>query len=241
MKTITNELNLTVQRDELCPNGSSQFFLTKGAIMTTALYGRVSTGFQQTGLESQRMALKNWCETKSITDYVLYEDFAVSGTKVSRPSLDKMMNEVRSGKIKRVVVYSFSRFARSTTQLLSALEEFRLLNVEFVSLSEQVDTSSAIGKALFTIISAIATLERDLVSERVKNGMLSAKAKGKRIGRPSTIKPELIMTLHHEGYNQREIAKMLNIGQATVARTLKKHDSKQKSKNHFESELDDSK
>lgn len=142
------------------------------------------------------------------------------------------MAEVRSGKIERVVVYSFSRFARSTTQLLSALEEFRLLNVEFVSLSEQVDTSSAIGKALFTIISAIATLERDLVSERVKNGMVSAKAKGKRIGRPSTVKPELIMTLYRENYTQREIAKMLNIGQATVARAIKKHDPKQNGSDH---------
>lgn len=208
--------------------------------MTTAIYARVSTQTQSSGLSSQVMALENWCKANGITDYVLYQDFAISGTKASRPELDKMMNEVRSGKIKRVAVYSFSRFGRSVSQLLSALEEFRLLNVEFVSLSEQLDTSSAVGKALFTIISVIATLERDLVSERVKNGMENAKAKGKRIGRPSTVRPELILTLNHEGYTQREIAKMLNIGQATVARTIKKHDSKQNATDHSESESNDS-
>ena len=200
--------------------------------MATALYGRVSTGLQQTGLESQRMALENWCKTKGIEDFILYEDFGVSGTKASRPQLDRMMADVRSGKIKRVVVYSFSRFARSTTQLLSALEEFRLIGCEFVSLSEQVDTSTAIGKALFTIISAIATLERDLISERVKNGMMNAKAKGKKIGRPHTIQRKLVMTLKSEGYTHRQIAKMLNIGQASVSRIAKSNDPNNSGDDH---------
>lgn len=208
--------------------------------MTTAIYARVSTQTQSSGLSSQIMALENWCKTKGITDYVLFEDFGVSGTKASRPSLDRMMNDVRSGKIKRVCVYSFSRFARSTSQLLNALEEFRLIGCEFVSLSEQVDTSTAIGKALFTIISAIATLERDLISERVKNGLLSAKAKGKKIGRPSTIKKELVLTLKSEGYTHRQIATMLGIGQASVSRIAKEHDSKKKETNHLESSDSDS-
>lgn len=208
--------------------------------MTTALYSRVSTNLQQSGLESQRRALEDWCKMKGIEDFILYEDFAISGGKCSRPQLDKMMGDVKEGRIKQVVVFSFSRFARSTSFLMQSLDLFLLLKVNFVSLSENVDLSTPIGRAMFTIISAIGTLEKEQIGQRVRNGMISAKQKGKRIGRPSTVKPELIITLNGEGYTQREIAKMLNIGQSTVTRTLKKHDSKQKTPDHSDSETSDS-
>lgn len=203
--------------------------------MTTALYSRTSTNLQQSGLESQRRALEDWCKLKGISDYVLYEDFAISGGKCSRPELDKMMKDVKDGKIKQVVVFSFSRFARSTSFLMQSLDLFLLLKVNFVSLSENVDLSTPIGRAMFTIISAIATLEKEQIGQRVRNGMISAKQKGKRIGRPSTIKPEVILTLHCEGYTQREIAKILRIGQSTVGRVIKKYDSKEKSSDLSES------
>lgn len=203
--------------------------------MTTALYSRTSTNLQQSGLESQRRALEDWCKLKGISDYVLYEDFAISGGKCSRPELDKMMKDVKEGKIKQVVVFSFSRFARSTSFLMQSLDLFLLLKVNFVSLSENVDLSTPIGRAMFTIISAIATLEKEQIGQRVRNGMISAKQKGKRIGRPSTIKPEVILTLHYEGYRQREIAKILRIGQSTVGRIIKKYDSKEKPSDPSES------
>lgn len=187
-----------------------------------ALYSRVSTDRQQTGLESQRRALEEYCKGRGIINYEVFEDFNVSGSKSSRPQLDRMMKEAREGKLESVIVYSFSRFARSTKFLLDSLEEFSLLNVNFVSLSENVDLSSAIGRAMFTIISAIATLERELISERVKNGMLNAKAKGKRIGRPQTINDELIATLRAEKYSYREISKMLNIGQGSITASLRR-------------------
>lgn len=203
--------------------------------MTTALYSRVSTNLQQSGLESQRRALEDWCKLKGISDYVLYEDFAVSGGRSSRPELDKMMKDVKEGKIKQVVVFSFSRFARSTSFLMQSLDLFLLLKVNFVSLSENVDLSTPIGRAMFTIISAIATLEKEQIGQRVRNGMISAKQKGKRIGRPSTTKPEVVLTLHYEGYKQREIAKILRIGQSTVGRIIKKYDSKEKPSDPSES------
>lgn len=190
--------------------------------MKTALYSRVSTDKQSNGLESQRRALEDWCRTKGITDYEVFEDFNVSGSKQSRPQLDRMMKEVREGKISMVVVYSFSRFARSTKFLLDSLEEFSLLKVNFVSLSENIDLSSAIGRAMFTIISAIATLERELISERVRNGMINARAKGRRIGRPQTLNDELIFTLRSEGYSYREISKMLSIGQGSITAAIKR-------------------
>jgi DNA invertase Pin-like site-specific DNA recombinase len=197
--------------------------------MKTALYSRVSTDKQSSGLEAQTRSLLEYVKVKGITNYEVFEDFNVSGSKQSRPQLDRMMKEVREGKIDSVVVYSFSRFARSTKFLLDSLEEFSLLKVNFVSLSENVDLSSAIGRAMFTIISAIATLERELISERVRNGMVNAKAKGRRIGRPQKLNDDLIATLRAENYSYREISKMLNIGQGSITAALRRVAHKRKS------------
>lgn len=206
--------------------------------MKAALYSRVSTAMQSNGLESQRRALEEYCRTKGITDYEVFEDFNVSGSKSSRPELDRMLREVRENKFDIVLVYSFSRFARSTKFLLDSLEEFSLLKVNFVSLSENIDLSSAIGRAMFTIISAIATLERELIAERVRNGMVNAKAKGKRIGRPQTINDDLIATLRLENYSYREISKMLNIGQGSITASLRR--TARKLSNQAQTEPDDS-
>lgn len=194
--------------------------------MKTALYCRVSTDKQSNGLESQTRALVEHCKSKGITDYEVFEDFNVSGSKQSRPQLDRLMELARKGHFDTVIVYSFSRFARSTRFLLEALEEFSHLKVNFISLSENIDLASPMGRAMFTIISAIATLERELIAERVRNGLANAKAKGRRIGRPRTVPDELVCTLRSEGYTFREIAKMLNIGQGSVTAALKR--SKQK-------------
>lgn len=123
-----------------------------------ALYSRVSTANQVKGLEAQERSLENYINQNSIKSYKKFSDSNVSGAKASRPQLDILMQEVVERKVSKIVVYSFSRFARSTRHLLDALEIFKKHNVEFVSLSEQIDTSSAIGTAFFTIIGAIAQL-----------------------------------------------------------------------------------
>lgn len=141
------------------------------------LYARVSTDQQATGLESQVRALKDYCRLNGIENYELFADENQSGTKASRPALDRMMMAVRNNEAECVVVYSFSRYARSTTHMLAGLEEMKKANTNFVSLTEKVDTNSPIGKAIFVIISAIATLERELIAERVRNGLANARAK----------------------------------------------------------------
>ena len=113
-----------------------------------------------------------------------YVDIA-SGGKDRRPGLDDMMADARKKKFDVVMVWRFDRFARSTKHLLKALEEFRHLGIDFISYQENIDTGSPMGQAMFTIISAVAELERNIISERVKGGMRRAKAAGKKIGRPS--------------------------------------------------------
>ena len=169
------------------------------------LYARVSTNDQATGLESQVRALNDYCRLNNITDYELFADEGISGTKSSRPALDRMMKAVRDNEAECVVVYSFSRFARSTTHMLAGLEEMKKVNTNFVSLTEKIDTSSPIGKAMFVIISAIAALERDLIAERVKNGLANARAKGKLIGRKKMRDSDLIRKLLKSGMTFRAI------------------------------------
>jgi site-specific DNA recombinase len=121
-----------------------------------ALYCRVSTGNQSTGLEAQVRALRDYCIRNNISDYILYEDENQSGVKQSRPALDRMMKDVRDGMIEKVIVYSFSRYARSVTHLLRALEEFKKMDVGFVSTTENIDTNTPLGSAIFAILGAVA-------------------------------------------------------------------------------------
>ena len=90
-----------------------------------------------------------------------------------------------------VLVWKFDRFARSVAHLLRALEEFNHLGIRFISVQDQVDTKTPMGKAMFTIIGAMAELESSLIGERVKAGMAAAKARGKKPGRPET-PPKLV-------------------------------------------------
>ncbi|MBF0366482.1 MAG: recombinase family protein [Oligoflexia bacterium] len=185
-----------------------------------ALYCRTSTVRQETGLEAQSRSLIQYCKERGIDNYVIYEERGQSGTKSSRPELDRLMQEVERGTIDRVIVYSFSRFARNTAHLLKALETFKRLGVAFTSLSEQIDTETPIGKAIFVIISAIAALERDLVAERVRNGLVNAKAKGHRLGRPKRRNSRLIQQLASQGLSYRAIAKLVGCSLSTVHREL---------------------
>lgn len=189
---------------------------TENQNKVTCLYVRVSTQDQSSGLESQIRTLKEFCEKNNIKNFELFADEGISGAKSSRPSLDRMMSLVREGKVERVIVYSFSRFARSVTHLLTALEEFRGKNVAFLSYTEQVDTNSPMGRAFFVVIAAISQLERELIVERVKNGLKNARLKGKHIGRKKTRPSEIIRALLKKNLPYRTIASVAGISHGSV-------------------------
>ena len=149
-----------------------------------ALYLRVSTVDQKPDLQYDGLrAYATRAGLEVIRDYC---DVAVSGRREGRPQLNALMAAARNHEIDCVLVWKFDRFARSTRHLLTALEEFNHLGVRFVSIQDQVDTDSPMGRAMFTIIGAMAELESSLISERVTAGMKAAEARGKRLGRPTT-------------------------------------------------------
>ncbi|MFP5519913.1 MAG: recombinase family protein [Bdellovibrionia bacterium] len=181
-----------------------------------ALYCRVSTDGQQTGLESQIRALKDWCVRNQVSDYELFADEGISGAKESRPALNRLMTMVESGDVEQVIVFSFSRFARSTSHLLSALKKFKEKNTQFISITESIDTNSPLGVALYTILGALAQLEREMICERLRAGMANAKAKGKRIGRIKKRNSVLIRSLLEAKLSYREIARIAKCSHGSV-------------------------
>jgi DNA invertase Pin-like site-specific DNA recombinase len=145
-------------------------------------YVRVSTGLQDT--KAQETELKQYAQSRGWSVIKVYADKA-SGVKESRPALDELMADCRKRKVDVVLVWKFDRFARSVTHLLKALEAFEAAGIEFVSLSEQIDTTSPAGKMVFTVLAAVGCLERSMIVERVKAGLAQARRDGKMLGRPA--------------------------------------------------------
>ena len=191
--------------------------------MRIGIYARVSTKDQS--CEMQIRDLRAYCAARGFDLVREYVDVGQSGAKDSRPELNKLMDDARKRQFDAIVVWRFDRFARSTKHLLSALEEFRSLGIQFISYQENIDTSSALGQALFTIVSAVAQLERDLIRERVSAGIRNARANGKKLGRPkSGVDRDRILELKAQGHSLRQIAANLGVGYGTVrARLLTLH------------------
>jgi DNA invertase Pin-like site-specific DNA recombinase len=150
--------------------------------MRAAVYARVSTNNGQSPAMQLR-EISQYCARRGWKLAAEYVDRGISGAKEKRPELDRLMADAHRRKFDAVVVWKFDRFARSVSHLLRALENFQALGIEFVSLSESVDTTTPAGKMVFTVLGAVAELERSLIGERVRAGLRNAKAKGIRLGR----------------------------------------------------------
>jgi DNA invertase Pin-like site-specific DNA recombinase len=143
----------------------------------------------------------------------------ISGTKEKRPELDRLMEGAHRRRFDCMVVWKFDRFARSVSHLLRALETFKAQGIEFVSFSEQMDTSTPAGKMVFTVLGAVAELERSLIVERVKAGLRNAKAKGKRLGRPKrVVDARQLAGLRAQGFGWKKISREMGIGVGTLYR-----------------------
>src|SRR5690242_13726392 len=145
-----------------------------------ALYMRVSTKGHAQTTDTQAIALQDYTAHRGFEIVGEYRDEGISGSKDSRPALDRLMKDARKRKFDVVIVARFDRFARSVSHLLRALEEFNHLGIDFVSLSESIDTSAPVGKMIFAVLGAVAELERNLIKERVQMGTSRARKQGKR-------------------------------------------------------------
>ena len=196
--------------------------MTADRPLRAALYARVSTVAHGQDVGLQLDELRRVAGQRGWQVVGTFVDEGVSGATDRRPALDRLMAEARAGRLDLVAVFRFDRFARSTRHLLVALEEFRQLGVHFVSLHEQVDTSTPMGKAMFTIIAAVAELERDILRERVIAGVRRAQAQGKHCGRPRVeidLRPAVAML--KEGRSLNEVAGILGVSRATLRRRLR--------------------
>ena len=189
--------------------------------MTTnrvALYARVSTLSGQDP-EMQLRELREYCQRRNLHIVEEYVDKGISGSREQRPALDRLRATCQKRLVDAVVVYRYDRFARSLRQLVNALEEFRVLGIDFISLHEGVDTSTPNGRLVFGFFATIAEFERELICDRVRSGIAAAKAKGKRLGRPRVVVDEIaILAMRDAGASWRAIAEKLGIGLGTVHR-----------------------
>src|SRR5438094_1729984 len=179
------------------------------AATRVAVYARVSTADQS--CEPQLRDLRQYVAARG-WEAAEYVDQGVSGARDRRPGLDRLLAAVKARKVDVVVVAAFDRFGRSVRHLVETLDLFRHLGVEFISLREQIDTGSPLGQAVFTIVAAIAQLERSLIAERVRAGLRRARADGKRLGRPPlVVDARQVESVIHRKPSVRSGAKMLGI------------------------------
>lgn len=184
-----------------------------------AVYARVSTANQDYSM--QLHCLRAYCEQRGFTIYKEYCDVG-SGATRQRPALKDLMNDAQKKAFAYVLVFRFDRYARSTAHLLESLVRFRELGIGFISYNENIDTSSALGEAIFTIISAVSQLERDIIKERVVNGIANARAKGKILGRPQEIDRDQVYKLRSQGLSLKQIAEKLGTTKSGVSKILTK-------------------
>jgi DNA invertase Pin-like site-specific DNA recombinase len=186
-----------------------------------ALYARVSTKNNGQDPETQLVALREYVTARGLNIAEEYVDIGISGAKDRRPELERLMQEARRRRFDAVLVARFDRFARSVRHLVMALDEFNSLCINFISLSESIDTSTPMGKMVFTVIGAVAELERSLIQERVVMGLKRAKTQGKKLGRPEVqVNLKKAQKLRAEGLSYRDIGKELSVSHTKVRQLL---------------------
>jgi len=192
---------------------------TKAKPKRVALYCRVSTGDQH--LETQLYDLREMTKQRGYEVAHEYTD-VISGARAKRPGLDELLADARRHRFDIVLVAAFDRVARSVRHFLEVLDELSHLNIEFVSLRENIDTGGPLGRAIVVIVGAIAELEKSLIVERVRAGMRRAKLEGRRIGRaPLDIDRAQVVVDRRAGMSLSQVAQKHRISRASVCRLVK--------------------
>jgi DNA invertase Pin-like site-specific DNA recombinase len=188
-----------------------------------ALYARVSTLAGQDP-EMQLRELREYASRRDWSISTEYIDRGVSGSKESRPALNRLMADAHARKFEILLVWKIDRWGRSLKHLVTSLADLDAYGISFVSLRDNLDLSTPSGRLMMQLLGAIAEFERALIQERVRAGLRNARAKGKRLGRPKVFVSESrIEILRDSGASWRTIAKELGIGVSTALRAASGH------------------
>lgn len=181
-------------------------------------YARVSTKEQKLDLQINELK-KAGCKK-------IYQEFGVSGSKANRPELDNMLKNLRSGDV--VVIWKLDRLGRSLKDLVNLVEQFNSQNIGILSLHDPIDTTTSQGKLIFNIFASLAEFERDVIRERTKAGLESARSRGRIGGRPKGLsqeaqkKAKTAQTLYEsQRFSIKEITQQLNISKKTLYNYLR--------------------
>jgi DNA invertase Pin-like site-specific DNA recombinase len=186
-----------------------------------AIYARVSTVNHGQNPEMQLEEIREYAARRGWTVVGEYVDVGISGSKASRPQLDRMIRDAHLRRYDAVVVWKLDRLGRSLKHLVTTIEDLAAYGVSFVSLRDNLDLSTPAGRLMLHIIGAMAEFERELIRERVSAGIQAARKRGVRLGRPRTyINPDKIRELRSAGVPWRAIAKRLGVGTGTACRAL---------------------
>jgi DNA invertase Pin-like site-specific DNA recombinase len=184
--------------------------------MKAAIYARVSTFDQEP--ENQLQELRRYAEARGWTA-VEFVDRGVSGAKDRRPALDQLLTDAKRRRFDVVVCWRLDRLGRNLKHLITLLEDLQTLGVAFVSLAEGIDATTPAGKLQMHILGAIAEFERGRIVERVKAGLVRARAQGRKLGRPERKIPEDVL-IQARGLSVRAAAVKLGVSPATAHRWL---------------------
>jgi DNA invertase Pin-like site-specific DNA recombinase len=168
----------------------------------------------------QLLEIRNYLKDKGITDYKIYEDKGISGTKRDRPSLNRLMADCRASKVSMVICYRMDRLARSLVDLMNMLTEFQKTGIEFVALKDGVDMTTAAGRLMVGILASFAEFEAAVIKERIMSGLKNAKSKGVRLGRPYKKGHAVVNQMKADGKTVKEIALHTGLSIQSVYNTL---------------------
>lgn len=188
--------------------------------MKVATYSRVSTSHHGQNPEVQVHELRRYCEARSWTIAHEIVDHGFSGGTDSRPGLKQLLSLVRERQVDVVVVVKMDRLFRSLKHLVTTLEEWQSINIQFVATKDNIDYTTPAGRLLAQILGSLAEFEKSLLIERTMLGLEHARRQGKKLGRPKTRDDGKIQALRSQGLSYTAIQKQLGVSRGAISRAL---------------------
>jgi len=187
-----------------------------------AIYARVSTANKGQNTETQLLELRKYCHDQG-WPYIEYVDIGTSGATMDRPALNRLQKDIHYHRINTVIIWKFDRLARNIRELLNLAHDWRQRNVDLISTTEKIDTTSPGGYLVFVTLGIVAEFERNTLIERVNAGLARARREGKRLGRPKTkvhIPPVILNAVQDGAMSVYQAAKATGIPRTTLKRRL---------------------